>query len=92
MGHFFLDIETYQDVKNGESSSNPYLPESKVLFIVYNYYDTNNPPIKKEIKQPVMLTEWRSGEKSMLEEFFSFLSDARKKDGHLTIHGFNVLK
>lgn len=92
MGHLFLDIETYQGRKSEESSTNPYIPEAKVLLIVYNYYDTKNPPIKKEIKPPVILTEWKSGEKAMLEGFFAALTDIRKNDKHFMMHGFNILK
>lgn len=90
MGHLFLDIESYAaDEKN---ASNPYLPESKVILIAYNYYDSDKPPIKNEIKAPTLLKEWASDEASILKEFLAMLRELKKKDPKLKIHGFNILR
>lgn len=92
MGHLFLDIETYIDRSVRLSALNPYLPESKVILIAYNYYSGDTPPAKSEIKPPMLLKEWESGEANMLKEFLNTLRELGKKDSKLRIHGFNILK
>ncbi len=92
MGHLFLDIESYLQKGHEESGKNPYLPESKVILISYNYYSTKNPPVKDEIKPPTFLKEWESSEKNILVQFMKFLEELRRKDAELKVHGFNILK
>ena len=92
MGHLFLDIETYVPKDNIDSARNPYHPSSKVLAIAYNHYDSFKPPVKAEIKQPILLKEWEFGERQMLMEFFTTLSGLLDKDPNMKIHGFNILK
>lgn len=92
MGHLFLDIETYVSRNNLDSANNPYHPESKILAIAYNYYDTFRPPVKSEIKEPQLLKEWESGEKQMLTDFVVLLRKLLEKDPYMKIHGFNILK
>ena len=92
MGHLFLDIETYASESNPDSALSPYLPESKVLVIAYNYYPGFRPPAKAEIKPPVFLKEWEFGEKSMLASFLQALRSIWQKDPHMKLHGFNILK
>jgi len=92
MGHLFLDIETYSAEQNEESSLNPYMPESKVLLIAYNYYGGFRPPVKSEIRPPTFLKEWEGDEREMLIKFLALLRDLQRKDPFLKIHGFNILK
>ncbi len=91
MGYFFLDIETYSDRNNPDSSLNPYYPESKVIVISYNYYSSFKHPIKEEIKTPTFLKEWESSEKMILSDFYKILKRIQKKDNYLKIIGFNIL-
>jgi len=91
MGHLFLDIETYAAKDMKETALNPYLPGSKVLFIAYNYYEGDKPPVKKSIKKPEYLAEWQGGEKKMLLTFLSMMQRLQRKDKNLKIHGFNIL-
>jgi len=92
MGHLFLDIETYASKDNGETSLNPYEKGAKAILIAYNYYTGFKPPGKEEIRPPIFLKEWESSEKDILQKFYSFLSATFKKDPHLKITGFNILK
>ncbi|MCK4729799.1 MAG: hypothetical protein KAT28_00625 [Candidatus Aenigmarchaeota archaeon] len=92
MGHLFLDIETYSSQSNPHSSLNPYLSESKILVIAYNYYPNFKPPIKEELKSPVFLKEWKSDEKTILTEFYKFLKKIENEDNYVKIIGFNILK
>ena len=92
MGHLFLDVETYIAKENTDTALNPYHGSSKILAIAYNYYDTYKPPVKAEIKQPVLLKEWEFGERQMLMEFFTALQGMLAKDPNMNIHRFNILK
>ncbi len=92
MGHLFLDIETYASKDNGETSLNPYEKGAKVILIAYNYYTGFKPPAKNEIRPPIFLKEWESNEKEILQKFHTFLAATFKKDPHLKITGFNILK
>lgn len=92
MGHLFLDIETYSSPENKDSSLNPYLKESKVLVIAYNYYNSFKPPKKAEINAPVFLKVWESDEKTILTAFFEFLKKIRAGDRYVKIIGFNITK
>jgi len=92
MGHLFLDIETYAAKDNGETSLNPYEKGAKVILIAYNYYGGFKPPSKEQILPPTLLKEWESDEKDILQKFYKFLSTTFKKDPHVKITGFNILK
>jgi len=92
MGFMFLDIETYSDKNNPNSSLNPYEQESKVLVISYNYYEGFKPPKKENLKKPTFLKVWDSDEKEILTEFYNFIKSIEKKDNYLKFVGFNILK
>ena len=91
MGYFFLDIETYSDRNNPDSSLNPYYPESKVIVISYNYYSSFKHPIKEQIKPPSFLKEWESSERTILTNFYEILKEIRRRDNYLKMIGFNIL-
>ena len=91
MGFLFLDIETYQSEKNGDSSLNPYEEESKVLVISYSYYNSFKPPKKGEIKATIYLKVWDyPDEKIFLDEFYNILKKIKKEDKYLKFVGFNI--
>lgn len=92
MGHLFLDIETYASENDPQSAFNPYKAESKVILIAYSYYDSFKPPVENEIRAPIFLKEWESSEREILQKFYDFLKELQKKDQHLKITGFNVVK
>ncbi len=92
MGHLFLDIETYVAAANTDSGLNPYLLESKVIVISYNYYSGFKPPTKEQIKPATHLKEWESDERTILTQFHDFLVATKKVDTYLKIAGFNVIK
>lgn len=91
MGYLFFDIETYVDPKDRDSGLNPFRNNSKVLAIAYNYYNSFI-LVERDIIPPSILKEWELGEKEMLEEFYSFWSNALERDRHLKIVGFNQIK
>lgn len=100
MGHLFLDIETFVDEENKKSGLNPFEPESKVLMINFNHYDTPK-FTSSDIKPPTFLKEWESSEKEVLTNFYNRLKETIPQDryqdseGHfrcgLKIIGYNVL-
>ncbi|MDX9797585.1 MAG: hypothetical protein WCY18_07470 [Methanofastidiosum sp.] len=91
MGYFFIDIETFIDPKQPETGLNPYLANSKIIIIAYNYYDEFHLE-EKHIKSPTILKEWENGEKLILLRIYDFLRIKIQDDPHLKILGFNNLK
>lgn len=93
MGYLFFDIETYVDKENPTSGLNPHMPESKVIAIAYNSYDTF--VIRTDLREktsPTILKEWELGEKEILSDFFDFWKMRMDRDEHLKICGFNHTK
>ncbi len=91
MGYFFIDIETFIDPEQPESGLNPYLKNSKILVIAYNYYDEFHLS-EKHITPPTILKEWEEGEENILHKIYDFLRLKIEKDKNLKLMGFNNLK
>jgi len=91
MGHLFIDIETYVSETHPESGLNPYYPESKVIVISYNYYNSFDPPAKHQIKPPIFLKEWESNERKILTRFYEILKGIKADDKYMRFYGFNIL-
>lgn len=91
MGYFFIDIETYVDPKQPETGLNPYMDNSKIISVAYNYYEEFHLS-EKHITPPTILREWEAGEQDILVRIYNFLKLKIEKDKHLKILGFNNLK
>jgi hypothetical protein len=91
MGYFFLDIETYIDDEVKYSALNPFTTKSKVIAIAYNYYNEFKIS-EKIIRKPTVLKEWESGEKKILQDFYTFAKLKIPDDKHFKYLGFNCIK
>ena len=91
MGYFFVDIETYIDEKNNDTGLNPYYPESKVIVISFNFYNSFI-LTEKNIIPPTIYKEWESSEKEILSKFYNFLKNKVESDPHIKLVGFNHIK
>ena len=91
MGYLFLDIETYIDKENEDTGLNPYYPNSKVISIAFNYYNSFI-LTEKDIIPPTTHKEWKSNEKEILVKFYNFIKDKVKSDKHIKLVGFNHIK
>ncbi len=92
MSFLFLDIECLVNPENENTGLNPAYPESKVIVISYNYYNSEKAPLLSEVKKPTFLYIWDfESEKELLEDFFKFIKSIVEKDEMLKIVGFNHL-
>jgi hypothetical protein len=91
MGYFFIDIETFIDPEQPESGLNPYLKNSKILSVAYNYYDEFHLG-EKHITPPTILKEWELSEVAVLNKIYTFLKLKIEKDKNIKLMGFNNLK
>lgn len=89
--YLFVDIETYIDKQNPETGLNPYLPNSKIITIAFNYYDAFV-LTERNIIPPTIYREWESSEKEILEKFYNFVKRKVEISPHIKIVGFNHIK
>ncbi len=91
MGYLFIDVETYIGEKDSNSGLNPFLEESKIILICFNFYNAFI-LTEKNIIPPTIYKEWDSSEKDILVKFYNFLKNKVKEDPHIKLVGFNNIK
>ena len=91
MAYLFLDIETYIDKETPETGLNPYFLNSKIIAIVFNYYNAFV-LTEKNIIPPTIYKEWDSSEKEILKKFYDFAKRKVETDPHIKFVGFNLIK
>jgi len=103
MGYLFLDIEAYSRLHGTRFEANPFNERAKVLVIAYNYYPGFHAPRPSSLKPPLLLREWESSERSILQRFYNELRAILDREVYLDrksgerrcslrMVGFNLLK